>query len=79
MKPKEIKSEHKELMEEIGRRVKKLRTDKNIVYIEMAKVIGLSRNAYNAIELGNVYFNFSSLLLIADYHKISVSTLLEEL
>ena len=49
MKPKKIKPEHKELMEEIGRRVKKLRTDKNVVYIEMAKDIGLSRNAYNAI------------------------------
>jgi transcriptional regulator with XRE-family HTH domain len=79
MKPKEIKSEHKELMEEIGRRVKKLRTDKSIAYIEMAKAIGLSRNAYHSIELGHVYFNFSSLLLIANYHNISVSALLEGL
>jgi transcriptional regulator with XRE-family HTH domain len=79
MRPKEIKPEHQELMKEIGRRIKKLRTDKSIVYIEMAGEIGLSRNAYHSIELGHVYFNFSSLLLIANYHKISVSTLLEGL
>jgi transcriptional regulator with XRE-family HTH domain len=66
-------------MKEIGQRIKKLRTDKKIGYIEMAKAMAISRNAYNSIELGNVYFNFSSLLLIANYHNISVSTLLEGL
>jgi transcriptional regulator with XRE-family HTH domain len=79
MKPKEIKPEHQALMTEIGRRIKKLRTDKNLGYIEMAKAMGISRNAYNAIELGNVYFNFSSLLLIANYHSIHISKLLRGL
>jgi transcriptional regulator with XRE-family HTH domain len=77
MKPKEIRPEHQAMMKEIGQRIKKLRTDKKIGYIEMAKAMAISRNAYNSIELGNVYFNFSSLLLIANYHNISVSTLLE--
>ena len=79
MKPKEIRPEHQAMMKEIGHRIKKLRTNKKIGYIEMAKAMAISRNAYNSIELGNVYFNFSSLLLIANYHNISVSTLLEEL
>ena len=79
MKPKEIRPEHQAMMKEIGQRIKKLRTDKRIGYIEMAKAMAISRNAYNSIELGNVYFNFSSLLLIANYHNISVSTLLEGL
>jgi transcriptional regulator with XRE-family HTH domain len=79
MKPKEIKPEHQALMTEIGRRIKKLRTDKNLGYIEMAKAMGISRNAYDAIELGNVYFNFSSLLLIANYHSIHISKLLRGL
>lgn len=60
MKPKDIKPEHQPMMIEIGRRIKKLRTDKKIGYIEMAEAIGISRNAYNSIELGNVYFRFSS-------------------
>jgi transcriptional regulator with XRE-family HTH domain len=79
MKPKEIKPEHQVLMTEIGRRIKKLRTDKNLGYIEMAKAMGISRNTYNAIELGLVYFNFSSLLLIANYHSIHISKLLRGL
>jgi transcriptional regulator with XRE-family HTH domain len=79
MKHREIKPEHQKLMQEIGRRIKKLRTDRELSYIEMAKAIGLSRNAYNAIELGNVYFNFSSLLLIAKYHTVSISKLLDGL
>jgi transcriptional regulator with XRE-family HTH domain len=79
MKPKEIKPEHQALMKEIGKRIKKLRTEKNVGYIELAKAMGISRNAYNSIELGNVYFSFSSLLLIANYHGVSISKLLKGL
>ena len=79
MKPKEIKPEHQALMIEIGKRIKKLRTEKNVGYIEIAKAMGISRNAYNSIELGNVYFSFSSLLLIANYHGVPISKLLKGL
>ena len=79
MKPKVIKPEHQSMMFEIGRRIKKLRTDKKIGYIEMAKAIGISRNSYNAIELGNVYFSFSTLLLISKYHCVPVSKFLKGL
>jgi transcriptional regulator with XRE-family HTH domain len=79
MKPNMIKSEHQELMKEIGKRIKNLRIQKKIGYIEMARAMGISRNGYNNIELGNVYFNFSSLLIIANYHSIPVSKLLKGL
>lgn len=79
MKRKEIRPEHQVLMTELGKRIKKLRTDKNIGYIQMSKEIGISKNAYNTIELGNVYFNFSTLLLISDYHSVSLSTLMSDL
>lgn len=79
MKRKEIAPEHKVLLQELGKRIKKLRTDKKLGYIQMAKEIGLSRNAYNDIELGNSYFNFLSLVLIAKYHDVSISVLLKNL
>lgn len=79
MKRKEIAPEHKVLLQELGKRIKTLRIDKKLGYIQMAKEIGLSRNAYNDIELGNSYFNFLSLVLIAKYHDISVSDLLKNL
>jgi transcriptional regulator with XRE-family HTH domain len=78
MKPKDIRPEHQELMKAIGERIKKLRTDKKISYIKISKEIGISRNGYNNIELGNVYFNFSTILLIAEYHGVSVTTLLKD-
>ena len=79
MKRKEIAPEHKVLLQELGKRIKKLRTEKKLGYIQMAIEIGLSRNAYNDIELGNSYFNFLSLVLIAKYHDVSISVLLKNL
>ncbi|MGD0581495.1 MAG: helix-turn-helix transcriptional regulator [Bacteroidales bacterium] len=79
MKRKVIEPGHIVLLKELGIRIKKLRTDKNIGYIQMAKDIGLSKNSYNSIELGNSYCNFLSILRIADYHHVSVSTLLSGL
>lgn len=78
-KHKKIEPEHMQLMKEIGNRIKKLRTEKNLGYIEMSMMIGLSRNEYNLIELGQVYFKFSTLLRILDYHKISFSNFIKEL
>ena len=79
MKRKEIRPEHQELMKQLGKKIKNLRTKKKISYIKMAEEIGISKNVYNGIELGNVYFNFSSLLLIANYHSIHISKLLSGL
>ena len=76
---KEIKPEHQKLIKKIGERVKELRVAKGFSYIQMAKEIGISRNSYNLVELGNSYFNFSTLLLILDYHKISVSEFFKDL
>ena len=71
--PKEITPEHQELMTEIGTRIKKLRTDSGKRLIEMAKDIKISRNEYSLLEQGKLYFKFSTLLRILDYHKISFS------
>jgi transcriptional regulator with XRE-family HTH domain len=79
MKPREIKPEHLATLKAIGQGIKKLRTEKKIGYIQMAKEIGLSKNAYNSIELGNVYFSIYSLMLIANYHGVSISSLLMEI
>jgi transcriptional regulator with XRE-family HTH domain len=78
-RPKEIAIEHQALMKEIGRKIKELRISKNKGYIDMAREIGISRNNYNLMELGKIYFKFSTLLLILDYHKISVSEFFKEL
>ena len=71
MKPKEINEEDQELMKAIGLKIKELRKDKGVGYIDLAKEIGISRNALNLMENGRVYFNFSTLLLILGHFEIS--------
>lgn len=78
-RPKEIAPEHQALMKEIGKKIKELRISKNNGYIEMAKEIGISRNNYNLIELGKIYFKFSTFLKILEYHEISVSEFFKDL
>ena len=72
-RPKEIETEHQNLMRGIGKKIKSLRYEKKKSYIEMARLVNVSRNNYNLIELGKIYFKFSTLLKILDYHEISVS------
>ena len=79
MKPKEISPEHQELFFEIGKRIKELRKNKGISYIELANQIGISRNSYNQIELGISNFQFSTLLAVLKYHKIGIEEFLKDI
>ncbi len=77
MKPAEIDPYYNDLMLAIGERIKDLRKEKNISYEKMAEKIGISRNSYNAIELGKTNFQFLTLLRILKYHNISIFQFLD--
>lgn len=79
MKPKEISTDHKELLQAIGNRIRKLREETGQSYIQIAKEIGISRNSYNQVENGRVYFNISSLLLILEFHHLSLGEFIHDL
>lgn len=72
MKPAGIDSTYSDMMLAIGEKIKDLRKEKNFSYEKMAEKIGISRNAYNAIELGKTNFQLLTLLRILKYHNISV-------
>lgn len=76
-KHKEIAPEHQALMTAIGNKIKELRNGKR--YIDMAEEIGISRNEYNLLELGKIYFKFSTLLKVLDFHKISFTDFMKDL
>ena len=78
-RPKEITQEHQKLMSDLGNRIKKLRIDKDKGLIEMANEIKISRNEYSHLEQGKIYFKFSTLLRILDYHNISFSDFTKDL
>jgi transcriptional regulator with XRE-family HTH domain len=78
-RPKEIAPEHQQLMSDLGSRIKKLRLENGKGLIEMANEIGISRNEYSHMEQGKIYFKFSTLLLILDYHNLSFSDFIKDL
>ena len=73
MKPKEISQENHELLIEIGQRIRELRKNKGINYIDLAKEIGISRNSYNQLELGIRNFQFITLLEVLKYYEIGLA------
>lgn len=79
MKPKDIPQEHQELMIEIGKRIRELRKDKGMSYIEFAEQIGISRNSYNQLELGISNFQFISLVTVLKYHGIELVDFFKDL
>jgi len=76
MKRKEVKPSHHKWLKLVGAKIRDLRLEKGYSYIALAEEIGISRNSYNALEIGNDYFNISTLLQVLDYHKLSVNTFL---
>ena len=79
MNPKEIPQDHQELMIEIGKRLRELRKNKGMSYIEFAKQIGISRNSYNSLELGKSNFQFISLLNILKYNETPLNDFFKDL
>jgi len=68
-----------ELLKAIGQRIKELRKVEKIGYIQLAKKIGISRNALSLMEGGRVYFKFSALLKILRHFDIGVQEFFKDL
>lgn len=80
MKSVEIDQEFKDLTLAIGEKIKELRKQKNIGYIQISKEIGISRNCYNSLELGKQpNFQFLTLPRILKYHNVSFFQFIESL
>ncbi len=74
-----IDEQDTELLEAIGQKIKELRKVEKIGYIQLAKKIGISRNALSLMESGKVYFKFSALLKILRYFKVTTQDFFKDL
>lgn len=74
-----IPLEHQELLIKVGNRIKQLRKDRQMTYEAIAKEIGLNRTTYNLMEQGKLNFQFSTLMLIIEYHNLTVSEFFKDL
>lgn len=66
--PKEIKQEHGVILLEIGMTLRILRKKKKMSSYKLAENVGISRNTYNLMERGRIYFNISTLLQVLTYY-----------
>lgn len=73
-KPKDVETQHQDVMVEIGQKLEKLRTNKKMSVSGLAKELGISRNAYRQMEKGEVYFSTYNFLKVLDYHSIDLTT-----
>ncbi len=60
---------------DIGKRIKELRTEKNISQAELAKAIGASQRAVSYWECGTAEPNASVILALAVYFDVSADYL----
>lgn len=77
VKPKEIEPQHKEILATIGKKLEKIRKNKNLTAKGIHTEIGISRNAYRQMEKGEIYFSTYNFLKILDFYSIDLPTLIK--
>jgi transcriptional regulator with XRE-family HTH domain len=71
-KQDQILPQHKEMLEEIGERLRKIRKEKKLNGEDAAKNIGISLKTLYPMERGEINFQFTTLLQMLDYYGVSV-------
>ena len=57
-------------------RIRNLREDKDLTQCEMGKILSCSQRVYSNYERGDIDIPTTTLIKIADFHKVSVDYLL---
>lgn len=57
-------------------RIRNLREDKDLTQSEMGKILSCSQRVYSNYERGDIDIPTTTLIKIADFHKVSVDYLL---
>lgn len=68
--PKRVEEQDVAVIEEIGRKLEKLRAKQGLSIHAFAKEIGISRNSYTQMEKGEIYFSLRNLLIILNHHGL---------
>jgi len=73
-KPKDVETQHQDMLVDIGQKLEKLRNNKSLSASGFAKELGISRNAYRQMERGEIYFSTYNFLKVLDYHSVDLTT-----
>ena len=58
------------------KRIRDLREDKDLTQAQMGKILSCSQRVYSNYERGDIDIPTSTLIKLADFHKVSVDYLL---
>ena len=72
MNERSLNDDHLKIAKQIGDKIKRLRKEKGISYVQLASILNINKNTYYQIETGT-NFQIRTLLIILDYHKLSLS------
>lgn len=70
--PKPVEKQDAAVVEEIGKKLERLRNKQGLSIHAYTKELGVSRTAYNQMEKGEIYFNLRNLLIILSYHGLDL-------
>lgn len=59
-------------METVGINLKRLRMERNLSFSDVAKIIGITRQAYNNYELTKKQISLNSLLILSNFYGVSI-------
>ena len=66
----------KDITENLGDRLKKLRMDRNLTQSQLAGILGVEQNTVSAYEMGQRQPSYDVLLTLASYYHVSTDYLL---
>jgi len=72
--PKQVEKQDAAIIEEIGKKLERLRLKQGLSNHAFTKDLGVSRTAYNQMEKGEIYFNFRNLLVILNHYGLDLKT-----
>ncbi len=58
-------------------RIRNLREDKDLTQMQMGKILSCSQRVYSNYERGDIDIPTTTLIKLADFHKVSVDYILE--
>ena len=77
MNERSLNDDHLRIAKQIGDKIKRLRKEKGISYVHLASILKINKNTYYQIETGT-NFQIRTLLIILDYHKLSLSEFFQD-
>lgn len=75
--PKRVEKQDVAVIEDIGKKLEKLREKQGLTIHAFVKDLPISRTSYTQMEEGRIYFNFRNLLIVLHHHGLDLKKFIE--